>query len=133
MRPLKLVMQNIGPFRTATIDFTKLEDMFLVTGKTGSGKTTIFDAMTYALYGDISGSLATARLRLRSDFCDEKEKSTVEFTFLIKHRTYRLYRSVQNEHHTKRPPLQKGIVGSNAEFLMPQKTAGKVFPARQRS
>jgi len=127
MRPLKLVMQNIGPFRTATIDFTKLEDMFLVTGKTGSGKTTIFDAMTYALYGDISGSLATARLRLRSDFCDEKEKSTVEFTFLLNNRTYRIYRSVQNEHHTKNGTVAKGIVEVTLEILDAAKNSWQSF------
>ncbi|MBO5690804.1 MAG: AAA family ATPase, partial [Spirochaetaceae bacterium] len=52
MKPLELVLKNIGPFRRETIDFTQLGDMFLVCGKTGAGKSTIFNAITYALYGD---------------------------------------------------------------------------------
>lgn len=117
MKPLTLLLQNIGPFRTEKIDFTILDDIFLVTGKTGSGKTTIFDAMTYALYGDISGSGIAARLRLRSDFCDEKEKSFVEFTFLLNSRTYKVYRSVMDEHRTRNGTIAKGTVDVTLETL----------------
>ena len=51
MKPKKLTLKNFGPFIDETIDFSKLTDapLFLITGKTGAGKTTIFDGMTYAL------------------------------------------------------------------------------------
>ncbi|GHV65216.1 nuclease SbcCD subunit C [Spirochaetia bacterium] len=68
MRPEKLVMENFGPFAgRAELDFSRLEDIFLVTGKTGSGKTTIFDAICFALYGKVPGSRGNHVNRLRSD------------------------------------------------------------------
>ncbi|GHV90223.1 nuclease SbcCD subunit C [Spirochaetia bacterium] len=68
MRPEKLVMENFGPFAgRAELDFSRLEDIFLVTGKTGSGKTTIFDAICFALYGKVPGSRGNHINRLRSD------------------------------------------------------------------
>ena len=51
MRPIKLVLRNIGPYENAEIDFTQLENIFLIAGNTGAGKTFIFDALTFALYG----------------------------------------------------------------------------------
>ena len=53
MKPLKLKMKNFGPYKDAEVDFTKFSEapLFLITGATGSGKTTIFDAMCFALYG----------------------------------------------------------------------------------
>ena len=52
MRPARLVLENFGPYRGRTVvDFSRLGPVFLVWGKTGSGKTSLFDAMTYALYG----------------------------------------------------------------------------------
>lgn len=55
MRPLKIKMQNFGPYADETIDFTKFTEsqLFLISGQTGAGKTTMFDAMTYALFGDV--------------------------------------------------------------------------------
>ena len=69
MKPLQLELKNIGPFRQETIDFTKLGDMFLICGKTGAGKSTIFNSITYALYGRLPGerSKVTGN-ELRSDF-----------------------------------------------------------------
>ncbi|GHU70734.1 nuclease SbcCD subunit C [Spirochaetia bacterium] len=68
MRPEKLVMKNFGPFAgRAELDFSRLEDIFLITGKTGSGKTTIFDAICFALYGKVPGSRGNYTNRLRSD------------------------------------------------------------------
>ena len=59
MRPLKLVMEAFGSFgKRAEIDFTKTsQNVFLISGNTGSGKTTIFDAIVFALYGEGSSSL----------------------------------------------------------------------------
>ncbi len=84
MKPVKLRMKNFGPFTDETVDFTKPAPMFLITGKTGSGKSMIFDAMTYALYGKYSGNRQNLKKEaLRSDFADASEKSLVEFTFSV--------------------------------------------------
>ena len=57
MRPLKLIMTCFGPFLSETVDFTALGDhLFLISGPTGSGKSTLFNAIGYALYGDSSTS-----------------------------------------------------------------------------
>ena len=56
MKPLNLILENIGPFRHEEIDFTRLGEIFLIFGSTGAGKSTIFDAITYAFYGDLCGS-----------------------------------------------------------------------------
>ena len=64
MRPIKLTMSAFGSYSgMETIDFTKIQGgLFLVTGDTGAGKTTIFDAVTYALYDRTSGSGRTGSL-----------------------------------------------------------------------
>ncbi|MEM5614445.1 AAA family ATPase [Staphylococcus pseudintermedius] len=56
MKPLKLHLQNFGPFLDETIDFSRIQSnqLFLISGKTGSGKTMIFDGIVYALYGRAS-------------------------------------------------------------------------------
>lgn len=57
MKPIRINMQYFGPFENETIDFDRVRDsMFLIGGRTGSGKTMIFDAITYALYGTLSTS-----------------------------------------------------------------------------
>jgi exonuclease SbcC len=95
MKPLSLTIQNVGPFKNETIDFTALGDMFLISGKTGSGKTTIFDAITYALYGDFPGTRKGYDKELRSDFAQDGEEAFVEFTFLIDKKTYRVRRTLR--------------------------------------
>ena len=60
MKPQRLILCGWGPYREKQeIDFEKLErrGLFLITGATGAGKTTVFDAITYALYGNMSGSV----------------------------------------------------------------------------
>ena len=56
MKPVNLRMKNIGPYADEKIDFTKLDNMFLIKGDTGAGKSFIFDSMTFALYGDLRGN-----------------------------------------------------------------------------
>ena len=88
MRPEKLVMENFGPFSgRAELDFSRLDDIFLVSGKTGAGKTTIFDAICFALYGKVPGSRGDHPTRLRSDHALEGEGCFVslEFTLGEKH------------------------------------------------
>lgn len=95
MRPLKLVMTAFGPYANEeTIDFTRLGDnrFFLITGPTGSGKTTILDAITFALYGTPSGDLRDNR-SLRSDYATPDRKTEVRFTFRNRDRAYEVTRT----------------------------------------
>ncbi|MFI3257753.1 MAG: AAA family ATPase, partial [Spirochaetales bacterium] len=96
MKPLKLSLKNIGPFvGNHTIDFTALDNIFLISGKTGGGKTTILDAVTYALYGSLAGARKTNDKRhLRSDFCNPQDECTIELDFLLNGNTYRVERSL---------------------------------------
>ena len=96
MKPLKLKMKNFGPYRDAEVDFTKFSEapLFLITGATGSGKTTIFDAMCFALYGRSSTDKDRNVFLLRSDFVkDCKEKTEVELTFSHQGKEYIVNRS----------------------------------------
>jgi len=85
MRPLKLTMQAFGSYgkKTPPIDFTKLnQNLFLITGDTGAGKTTIFDAMIFALYGEASsGSNKKDGTELQSQFVGYDVKPFVELVF----------------------------------------------------
>ena len=81
-----------------TIDFTVLKNhqLFLITGPTGSGKTTILDAMTFALYGTASGDLRENR-SLRSDYASPKVKTEVQLVFTNQDRTYEVTRTPEQE------------------------------------
>ncbi|MGC9656670.1 AAA family ATPase [Staphylococcus epidermidis] len=70
MKPLHIVMENFGPFIKETIDFEQVEtdQLFLISGKTGSGKTMIFDAIVYALYG-MASTKTRKRRRFKKSFC----------------------------------------------------------------
>ena len=85
MKPLNLTMQAFGPYaNTVTVDFSRFEGdgLFLITGDTGAGKTTIFDAICYALYDRTSaGEKGTDSQKLRSKYADETTLSYVELTF----------------------------------------------------
>ncbi|WP_424237178.1 AAA family ATPase [Bhargavaea ginsengi] len=94
MKPLKLKMTAFGPYKECeTIDFTELGDrgLFAISGPTGSGKTSIFDAICYALYGKASGEEREDR-SLRSDFADDKVHTEVELWFESAGDTYRIMR-----------------------------------------
>ncbi len=70
MKPLKLHLQNFGPFLDETIDFSRIQSnqLFLISGKTGSGKTMIFDGIVYALYGRASTE-KTRSETFKKSFC----------------------------------------------------------------
>lgn len=95
MRPLKLKMTGFGPYReTNIIDMESLGcgGLYLITGDTGAGKTFIFDAITYALYGDMSGSGRDSK-SVRSQYSPDGEKTEVELVFEYRGRRYTVTRN----------------------------------------
>ena len=95
MRPLKLTMTGFGPYRgTNVIDMESLGrgGLYLITGDTGAGKTFIFDAITYALYGDMSGSGRDSK-SVRSQYSSDGEKTEVELIFEYRGRKYTVTRN----------------------------------------
>lgn len=95
MKPDRLELCNIGPFTGIhCIEFSHLDSLFLITGKTGSGKTTIFDSIAYALYGKPLGSRKIGKGKsLRSHFSTEHDAAYVQLSFFIKEKKYRITRS----------------------------------------
>lgn len=99
MKPIKLVLSAYGPFPDKTvIDFDKLgsDGVFLISGPTGSGKTTIFDGICYALYGTASGNLRTPKM-MRSTYAEPDIKTFVELTFSSHDKEYRIKRRPEQE------------------------------------
>ena len=99
MKPLCLTMEAFGPYaQKEVIDFRKLGDksFFLITGPTGSGKTSILDALTFALYGSASGDLRNNR-SLRSDYATPETKTMVTLLFANKDKTYEISRTPEQE------------------------------------
>ena len=100
MRPSRLALENFGPYRErAEVDFSRLGPVFLVSGKTGSGKTTIFDAMTYALYGKAPGARGGLERQLWSQHARPGDRPVVELEFFLGGEEYRAVRS---------PPYRRG-------------------------
>lgn len=95
MRPLKLTVSGFGPYAgTQELDFSRLGTggLYLITGDTGAGKTTIFDAITYALFGEASGDSRDASM-LRSKYAAPDTPTYVELTFDYGGKSYQVRRS----------------------------------------
>lgn len=104
MRPVYIRMSAFGPY--AGIQELNMEELgagglYLITGDTGAGKTTIFDAITFALYGEASGDSREAGM-LRSKYADPSVPTEVELTFIYGGKTYKVCRNPEYERPTKR-------------------------------
>lgn len=123
MRPIKLRISAFGPYAKETeFDFEKLGTggLYLITGDTGAGKTTIFDAITYALYGSPSGKNRDASM-LRSKYADGKTPTEVELTFEYYGKSYTVKRNPEYERESKKGSgTTKQTAG--AEFILPDGT-----------
>lgn len=104
MKPLILKFSAFGPYLNQQIlDFAELKNnsFFLIHGATGAGKTTILDAMCYALYGDSSGNLRDGK-NMRTNQADVNIATEVEFSFMIGSKVYRVLRNPEQERPKKR-------------------------------
>ena len=95
MRPEKLTISAFGPYADKTeIDFSRLGEggLYLITGDTGAGKTTIFDAITFSLYGQASGQVRDSAM-FRSKYADTATETFVELEFSYQGKKYQIFRS----------------------------------------
>lgn len=125
MRPLKLKISAFGPYSGVTeFDFDKLgtNGLYLITGDTGAGKTTIFDAITYALYGEPSGKNREVSM-FRSKYADESTPTEVELVFSYRDKEYTVKRNPEYEREAKRGGGTTKQ-SANAEIIYPD---GKVI------
>lgn len=127
MRPLKLIMQNFGPYQNEMVDFTQFENvpLFLISGKTGSGKTTIFDGICYALFGETSGNERTPQ-QMRSSFAQPREKTRVQLKFEHQGKMYMITREPKYDYlnakggtstHQAKQVLEYDGVNGKSEIL----------------
>lgn len=119
MKPLRLKMQAFGPYvQEQIVDFEKLarSGMFLIKGPTGSGKTTIFDAMTFALYGGSSGDDSKNKFgrndleEWRCNQADDRMPTEVSFTFSVREKTYVFTRRLVPKRKNLSPEYSAGVL-----------------------
>ncbi|MBQ7796682.1 MAG: SMC family ATPase [Lachnospiraceae bacterium] len=123
MKPLKLTMSAFGSYGKETvIDFTNVDHgLFLITGDTGAGKTTIFDGITFAIYGETSGGKRDGKM-MRSQYASPADETFVELTFSYRGEVYTVRRSPEYMREKKRG---SGLVKAAAtvELTLPDGTA----------
>ncbi len=122
MRPIKLTMSAFGPYAgKVTLDLDKLGDsgLYLITGTTGAGKTSVFDAITYALYDKPSGDRGDSTLR--SKYADGATETFVELEFLLKEKLYKVRR---NPEYLRPKKSGNGTTAelARAELILPDGT-----------
>jgi exonuclease SbcC len=123
MRPIELKMSAFGPFAgltTLRLDALGTDGLYLITGDTGAGKTTIFDAIIYALYGEASGNIRTTDM-LRSKYANADTATFVELTFVFKDKTYILRRNPEYLRPSKRGEGRFTKESAKAQLTMPDK------------
>lgn len=114
MKPLNMTVSAFGPYKNEiSIDFTKLGEngIFLITGDTGAGKTSLFDAISFALFGDVSGSNRPIQ-SIRSNFADIETETFVELEFMHKNKKYKVRRNPSYERPKKRG---EGVTKTSAD------------------
>ncbi len=124
MKPIKLTMSAFGPYAgQVEIPFSDLVDhgLYLITGDTGAGKTTIFDGITYALYGDSSGKSREISA-MRSDFASPETETFVELIFQFRGEQYKVRRRPDYYRQGKRDPNKQVKVPSEATLTKPDGT-----------
>lgn len=134
MRPLKLTMQAFGPYAgTEKIDFTKLANrtMFVISGKTGSGKTTIFDGISYAIYGKASGADRNGP-DLRSQFARDDILTEVSLLFTLRNKTYYIIRTPQQEKRKERGDGYRTINATAELYVIDEKGNQQLIAANVR-
>lgn len=133
MKPILLTMQAFGSYGEKTeIDFQKGGDFFLISGDTGSGKSTIFDAMMFALYGEVSTNGSGKENELLSQFVDVRnDKPLVSLVFTAhqhgQEETYKIMRTPRHIRPAKRTGAKQQEEGETAELLMPD---GSQYPGK---
>ena len=133
MKPIRLTMQAFGSYGEKTeIDFQKGGDFFLISGDTGSGKSTIFDAMMFALYGEVSTNGSGKENELLSQFVDVRnDKPVVSLVFTAhqhgQEETYKITRTPRHIRPAKRTGAKQQEEGETAELLMPD---GSQYPSK---
>lgn len=133
MKPILLTMQAFGSYGEKTeIDFQKGGDFFLISGDTGSGKSTIFDAMMFALYGEVSTNGSGKENELLSQFVDVRnDKPLVSLVFTAhqhgQEETYKITRTPRHIRPAKRQGAKQQEEGETAELLMPD---GSQYPGK---
>lgn len=126
MRPTKLIISAFGPYKGETvIDMNKLGEsgLYLITGDTGAGKTTIFDAITYALYGEPSGTNREVST-LRSKYAEPDAETFVELEFEYFGKHYRVRRNPEYERPKKRG---EGTTKQSADVTLECLDSGEKF------
>lgn len=124
MKPIELIIEAFGPYaKKQVIDFRELasEHIFLITGKTGAGKSTLFDAMSFALYGEANGDMRDSQ-SLRSDYADADTPTEVSLTFDTNGVRYRIVRRPQQLLNKKRGSGQRLISGEASLFKLESDT-----------
>lgn len=133
MKPILLTMQVFGSYGEKTeINFQKGGDFFLISGDTGSGKSTIFDAMMFALYGEVSTNGSGKENELLSQFVDVRnDKPLVSLVFMAhqhgQEETYKITRTPRHIRPAKRTGAKQQEEGETAELLMPD---GSQYPGK---
>lgn len=117
MKPIKLTLSGFGPYADVeVIEFNQLgeQGIYLITGDTGAGKTTIFDGIIFALYGEASGTIRSVD-SLRSKYAKKDTKTYVELEFMYRGETYHIYRNPEYMRPSKRG---EGFTKERAEAIL---------------